>query len=88
MERCSVPPSPGTGQWRFWKDSTGQFQVEAAQVDVANTEVLLKKRDGRALNVPLLRLSKEDLEFLEKKRADRFPSRSHSVEMTVSRIAM
>jgi S1-C subfamily serine protease len=57
----------GTGQWRFWKDNTGQYKIEATLVDVTDTEVLLKKRDGTTLGVPLLRLSKEDLDFLGKK---------------------
>lgn len=57
----------GSGQWRFWKDSTGQYQVEATLVDVTSTAVVLKKRDGTTLSVPLDRLSKEDLEFLGKK---------------------
>ncbi len=58
----------GTEQWRFWKDNTGQHQVEATLVEVTDTEVRLKKRDGTTLGVPLARLSKEDLEFLGKKK--------------------
>jgi S1-C subfamily serine protease len=56
----------GTDQWRFWKDNTGQYQIEATLVDVTDTEVILKKRDGATLGVPLRRLSREDLEFLGK----------------------
>ncbi len=57
----------GTGHWRFWKDRTGQYQVEATLVEVTDTQVQLKKRDGTTVNVPLPRLSKEDLEFLGKR---------------------
>jgi hypothetical protein len=56
----------GSGQWRFWKDTTGQYQIEAQLVEVNDAEVVLKKRDGSTVKVPLTKLCQADLEFLGK----------------------
>lgn len=56
----------GSGQWRFWKDTTGQYQIEAQLVEVNDVEVTLKKRDGSTVKVPLAKLCAGDLEFLGK----------------------
>jgi hypothetical protein len=69
-ELCEVlfdSATAGTGPWRIWKDDSGLYQIEATLVNVTDNEVMLKKRDGATLSVPLDRLSKEDLEFLGKK---------------------
>lgn len=57
----------GAGQWRTWRDITGQYQIEATLVEVTATEVRLKKRDGSVISVPLDKLSPADLEFLGRK---------------------
>lgn len=51
-------------EWRTWKDTSGKFQIEAMLVEATATEVVLKKRDGSTIKVPLLRLSTSDREFL------------------------
>jgi hypothetical protein len=54
------------GEWRVWKDNTGKFEVEASLVEVVNEEVVLKKRDGQTIKVPLSRLSDADRQSLGK----------------------
>ncbi len=56
----------GSGEWRFWKDTSGQYQVEAQLVEVTDTEIVLKKRDGTTVKVPLAKLCAGDLEFIGK----------------------
>ncbi len=49
--------APATAE--VWKDSTGQFQVEAEFLGIRGTDVYLKKPNGVTIKVPLLRLSVE-----------------------------
>lgn len=42
-----------------WKDSTGQFQVEAEFLGIRGTDLYLKKTNGVTIKVPLDRLSAE-----------------------------
>ncbi len=54
------------GEWRVWKDDTGKFEIEATLVEVDDQGVLLKKRDGTTIKVPLGRLSASDRQSLGK----------------------
>jgi hypothetical protein len=49
---------------RTWNDATGAFSVKAEFVGVEDGKVKLKKADGKAVFVPLDRLSKEDQDFV------------------------
>ncbi len=42
-----------------WSDTTGKFRIEAEYVGVEGTNVVLRKPDGKTLNVPINRLSEE-----------------------------
>lgn len=52
---------------RKWKDSSGQFEVEAELLSTTATSVVLKKPDGSIVEVPFAKLCDEDLRFLGKK---------------------
>ena len=58
-----VTASPGWA--REWKDNTGKFSVEAELVKAQEDSVLLKRTDGVVIKVPLRRLSRADLRYLE-----------------------
>jgi hypothetical protein len=60
---------------RTWKDNSGVFSVEAEFVKFANGTVRLRRVDGRIVDVPLLRLSKEDITYVRSYRGTR-PARS------------
>ncbi|MEZ6127373.1 MAG: SHD1 domain-containing protein [Planctomycetaceae bacterium] len=45
---------------REWSDATGSFKVEAAFVKFDGDNIVLKRKDGKELNVPINRLSEAD----------------------------
>jgi hypothetical protein len=45
---------------RTWSDDSGKFSVEAEFVEVKDDNVILKRKDGQLLSVPLDRLSDRD----------------------------
>ncbi len=52
--------------FRTWHDTTGKFSVEASLVTINDDNVVLRKRDGTTVSVPLIKLSTQDVEFVEK----------------------
>ena len=52
--------------WRTWRDTTGNYSVEAKLVDFPGDKVVLEKKDGTTVEVPLERLSDKDRELLDK----------------------
>ena len=50
---------------RTWKDATGKFSVQAELIEHDDAQVILKKRDGEQITVPLAKLSDADRAFLE-----------------------
>ncbi len=57
--------SPAPSGYRTWTDSTGKFRVEAKLVSFANGQATLLRRDGKAITLPLDRLSAGDQTFLQ-----------------------
>ncbi len=49
-----------SGQMRVWTDASGSFEVEAVLVRIDGNNVVLKRKDGKELSVPIDRLSKAD----------------------------
>lgn len=49
---------------RTWTDTTGEFKVVAAFVEVKDGKVTLKKDAGGTISVPVAKLSKEDRTWL------------------------
>lgn len=48
------------GQMRVWSDASGSFKVEAMLLKIDGNNVVLKRKDGKELSVPIDRLSKAD----------------------------
>ena len=54
-----------TAQQRTWTDDTGKLSVEAEFVETKQGSVVLKKRTGSVITVPLARLSENDRRYLQ-----------------------
>ncbi len=67
---CAIVCGQATfgGELRTWTDSTGKFTVQAEFVKYANGNVQLRAADGRLLNLPLERLSKDDIAYIRSYR--------------------
>jgi hypothetical protein len=52
-------------QMRTWTDVTGSFKVEAQFVKMDGSNVVLKRKDGKEINVPVSRLSNADQTIVE-----------------------
>jgi|GEM_PF-697258 len=52
------------GEFRVWKDQTGAYSVEAVLLEFDETTVLLRKKEGGTVRVPIARLSPADQEYL------------------------
>ena len=50
---------------RTWTSKSGSFQIEAAMIDVGDSEIQLRKTDGKTVTVALDQLSKKDRDFIE-----------------------
>ena len=50
---------------REWSDRSGSFKVEAAFVRLENAMVVLKRKDGKEVKVPLSRLNPDDRKLAE-----------------------
>ena len=55
---------------RTWKDSTGQFSVEAVFVRVSGDQVVLQRKDKTEISVPLAKLSEADRKYVENIRIE------------------
>ena len=60
----SLPAGGVVAQEREWVDSSGTFKVVADLVTVDERMIVLKKRNGVNINVPLAKLSVKDLTYL------------------------
>ncbi len=56
---------------RTWSDDSGQFSVEAEFVEVKGDNVILKRKDGEQMSVPLSRLSAKDQTVVKQLRKDK-----------------
>ena len=56
----------GGENYRVWTDATGKFKIEATIVEQDATKVVLRKRNGETISVPLSKLSADDLKHLPK----------------------
>ena len=73
----SAPKTPAateaTGpKTRTWRDSSGRFEIEATFAGFSAGKVVLQKKDGKRIAVPLERLSKEDQAYVEQQRPSPF----------------
>jgi SLA1 Homology Domain 1 (SHD1) protein len=52
---------------RLWSDASGQHKIDAELVDCQKGVVKLRKPDGKVVDVPLSKLSAEDVGFIKEK---------------------
>lgn len=52
-------------EFRTWSDQSGQFEVVAKLLEVADEKVVLEREDGQEIRVPLARLSDADRRYVE-----------------------
>jgi len=52
-------------RWRTWSDSDGKSRFEARIIGIINGNVVLKKRDGTVMRIPLETLSADDQEWVK-----------------------
>ncbi len=64
LDKMRFPNDEGT--WMVWRDSTGQFQVEARLIGRTQTHVKLRKEDGNTIEVPIAKLADSLRAKLEK----------------------
>jgi hypothetical protein len=67
LKAQGVVPKPAArpaAALRTWTDVTGRYRIEAALVKLENGKVLLRKRDGSMIALPLEKLSREDREYV------------------------
>jgi actin cytoskeleton-regulatory complex protein SLA1 len=57
---------PDTGKVRTWTDHSGTFKVEAQFLGVSDGKIHLHKVNGVKIAVPVIKMSPEDLEYIEK----------------------
>jgi len=62
------PESKAETEFRMWRDMTGKFSVEATLVERTESNVVLRKKDGTTINVPITKLSTADVEYLDRRR--------------------
>src|SRR5271157_3555780 len=74
----SAPMARGV-EVRLWRDATGKFQVAASLESVKDGNVRLIKADGRMIDVPISKLSDEDLLYI--KRAQQTVHDKHLEEL-------
>jgi hypothetical protein len=66
---CLTSVEPTAGRTRVWSDKTGQFRVEAEYLGVTNGKVRLHKLNGVIIEVPVEKLSTEDVQLLKRHEA-------------------
>ena len=63
----ATPAGASEETYRTWSDNTGRFRIEAALVEVTDDRVVLKKKDGSTVAVPLSRLSTADQQWVRRR---------------------
>lgn len=62
----SSPPAPIRG----WSDQSGRFEIQARLIEQDESEVLLKREDGRTVKVPIDKLSEADRQYLNESKME------------------
>lgn len=55
-------------EFREWTAGEGEYRVIARFISVANNAVLLEKKNGEEISVPLAKLSQQDRDFVQKQK--------------------
>jgi len=73
----SIAAQPNSSKaYRTWTDSTGKHSTEAAFVSLEDGKVRLRKRDGKEIVVPIVRLSEADQRTAKEQAAEMQPGTS------------
>ena len=73
----SIAAQPNRSKaYRTWTDSTGKHSTEAAFVSLEDGKVRLRKRDGKGIVVPMVRLSEADQRIAKEQAAEMKPGTS------------
>ena len=68
-----MPPPKGGAPaepMRKWSDATGQFNVQARLVDVADGKVVLDREDGKRITVEVKKLTAEDQKYVANQKPE------------------
>ncbi|MBT6848467.1 MAG: hypothetical protein HOA14_13725, partial [Planctomycetaceae bacterium] len=55
---------------RTWKDTTGNFSIQATFVQMSGDLVVLQRSDQQQLSIPLVKLSANDQQYARKRHAE------------------
>ncbi|CAG8490450.1 5943_t:CDS:10 [Dentiscutata erythropus] len=66
---------------RIWTDRTGSFRVEAEFLQLADGKVQLHKLNGIKIAVPIDRMSKKDLAYLEERTGEKLDDKSDNIPL-------
>lgn len=64
----SVSHFSSSAESRTWQSADGKFSVDAELLDYSDDDARLKKTDGRTITVPLEKLAKADVRFLQTRK--------------------
>lgn len=65
---AKAEPNPAAPMIRTWTSANGKFTVEASLVRIQDDSVVLLKKDGKVVTVPLSQLSANDRRFVQSRR--------------------
>jgi hypothetical protein len=65
----STPPESSTGL-RTWHDTSGTFSLEAVMLSQQDGNVVLQKKDGKTVRVPVAKLSPADKKYIAEHAGD------------------
>lgn len=79
---------PNPARTRVWHDKSGQFRVEAELLGIGNGKLRLHKLNGVVIEVPLEKMSPEDVAFVRKHHSRRSaPPRDADDDVPLARVA-
>ena len=74
LNGCYSGPNPA--RTRIWHDKTGQFRVEAEFLGLSNGKIRLHKINGVIIEVPVEKMSPDDIAYIKKERRQNQASRA------------
>ena len=66
--RATAKAAAEAAKWRTWTDASGEHKIEAKFGGLASGEVVLIKRDGSKVQIPIEKLSDDDQEWVNNRR--------------------
>lgn len=78
---------PNPARTRVWHDKTGNFRVEAEFLGMGNGKIRLHKLNGVVIEVPLEKMSIEDINYIKKRSREARANREADDDLPLARIA-